>query len=299
MKHSFHGTGVALVTPFQKNLEIDYASLKKLVDHVIEGGVDYLVALGTTAETPTLTADEKLAVLDFILNQASGRVPVVCGIGSNNTREVLSTIEKFNFLQGLSGFLTVVPYYNKPGQEGLFQHFDTIAKATEKPIILYNVPGRTGASMKAKTSLRLAREHRHIVAIKEASGDLAQCMDLVRDRPEGFAVLSGDDDLALAQMALGMDGVISVAANAFPSDFSQMIRMAQNSQMKEAREKHYSLLHGIRLLFLEGNPTGVKSALSHLGLAENYLRLPLTPASVELHEQMGAFIKRWTETRPT
>lgn len=296
MKHPFSGTGVALVTPFQKNLDIDYVSLKKLVDHVIEGGVDYLVALGTTAETPTLTADEKLAVLDFILNQTSGRVPIVCGIGSNNTQDVLSAMEKFNFLQGISGYLVVVPYYNKPGQEGMFQHFDTIAQATDKPILLYNVPGRTGAGMQAKTSLRLAQKHAHIVAIKEASGDLAQCMDLVRDRPEGFAVLSGDDDLALAQMALGMDGVISVAANAFPSAFSQMIRMAGTGNMKEARRNHYALIHGIRLLFQEGNPTGVKSALSHLGIIENYLRLPLTPASVELHEQIGAFIKRWNES---
>jgi len=290
MKHPFSGTGVALVTPFHKNAEIDYASLKKLVDHVVKGGVDYIVALGTTAETPSLTSNEKLAILDFILNQTSGRVPVVCGIGSNNTQEVLSTIEKVSFLQGLAGFLTVVPYYNKPSQEGIFQHFQAIAEATTKDIILYNVPGRTGTSMTAATCLRLANKYDHIVAVKEASGDLSQCMDLIKGRPDHFAILSGDDDLALAQMALGMDGVISVAANLFPFEFSKMIHLAKTQQVREARTMHYSMLDGIRLLFKEGNPTGVKSALSHLGILENHLRLPLTPASAELHEEIGTFL---------
>ncbi len=285
--HLFLGTGVALVTPFDSRNQVDFGALDRIVDHVITGGVNYIVALGTTGETPTLTHTEKLAVLRAIVRKTDGRVPVVCGAGGNDTAEVVQWISEVQN-EGVAGLLSVVPYYNKPSQEGLYRHFSAIAQSTTLPIILYNVPGRTVANMLPQTSLRLARAFSNIVAIKEASGSLPQCMELVAGAPDHFAVLSGDDDLVLAQIAVGMQGVISVAANCYTGDFSNMVRAALTEDFQKARELHYRLLPGIRLLFAEGNPTGVKAVMHQLGLCENILRLPLVEASGDLYQKLAA-----------
>jgi 4-hydroxy-tetrahydrodipicolinate synthase len=289
MAHQFSGTGVALVTPFNTDGSIDFPSLEKLVNHVITNGVNYLVALGTTAETPTLTADEKLQVLNFITDKCNGRVPVVCGIGGNNTAEVIQQLNNYP-LDKVDGILTVVPYYNKPTQEGLYQHFKAIANATTKPIILYNVPGRTVTNMLPPTTLRLANEFKHIVAVKEACGIMSQCMDLVAGKPDHFAVLSGDDDLVMPQVALGMDGVISVAANCFTKDFTAMVNAGLKEDHVTARKLHYKLLEGIRLLFADGNPAGVKYVLSKMDICQNTLRLPLIPATDGTTQKLDSFM---------
>ena len=290
MTHKFQGTGVALVTPFFEDRSIDFPSLEKLINHVIEGGVNYLVALGTTAETPTLSAKEKKEVLAFVIEKAAGRVPVVTGIGGNNTAEVLAQLKEYDLSQ-VAGILSVVPYYNKPTQEGLYQHFKAIATATEKDIILYNVPGRTGSNMLPATSLRIAREFKNIVAIKEASGNMSACMELYQGAPAHFAVLSGDDDLVLPQIVLGMKGVISVAANCFTRDFTNMVNAALNNDFVTARQLHYKLLQGIGLLFAEGNPGGIKAVLTELNICSNNLRLPLVPVSASLHQKIEEYLK--------
>lgn len=283
--HLFRGTGVALVTPFNTSGTIDVPALKKLIDYVINNGVNYLVALGTTAETPTLTSAEKKEVLALVVEHAKGRVPVVCGIGGNNTAEVIQQLKEYP-LEGVAGILSVAPYYNKPSQEGIYQHFKAIATATDKPIILYNVPGRTVTNILPATALRLANEYKNIVAIKEASGVFSQCMDLVQGKPEHFAVLSGDDDLVMPQIAIGFEGVISVAANCFTQDFTTMVNEALSGNMASAKAIHYSLLAKTRLLFAEGNPTGVKYVLSKMGILENVLRLPLVSASTDLQNKI-------------
>jgi 4-hydroxy-tetrahydrodipicolinate synthase len=285
----FKGTGVALVTPFKKDQSVDFDALRKLVDFTIDGGVDFLVALGTTAETPTLTKAEKLEVLDCILKHNNKRKPVVLGLGSNNTQELLESLSQYP-MQDVDGILSVVPYYNKPSQEGLFQHFSTLAEATDKPIILYNVPGRTVANMLPATTLRLANKYKHIVAIKEASGNMAQCMELVQGAPDHFAVLSGDDNLIVPQLSIGFHGVISVAANSFPVDFCAMVNAGIQEDFVTARKLHYKLLKGIDLLFAEGNPTGVKYVLHKSGLMENVLRLPLIAASESLSQQLDQYL---------
>lgn len=287
--HLFRGTGVALVTPFNTAGTIDVPALKKLIDYVINNGVNYLVALGTTAETPTLTSEEKKEVLTLVVEHAKGRVPVVCGIGGNNTAEVIQQIKEYP-LDGVAGILSVVPYYNKPSQEGIYQHFKAIATATNKPIILYNVPGRTVTNILPATALRLANEFKNIVAIKEASGVFSQCMDLVQGKPEHFAVLSGDDDLVMPQIAIGFEGVISVAANCFTQDFTTMVNEALAGNMASAKTIHYSLLAKTRLLFAEGNPTGVKYVLSKMGIMENVLRLPLVSASADLQNKIDTAV---------
>ena len=287
MSHAFRGTGVALVTPFQKNGSVDFPALEKLIDYVIENGVNYLVALGTTAETPTLTAKEKKEILAFIIEKANKRVPVVCGIGGNHTAEVIVQLNEYQ-LTHVAGILSVAPYYNKPSQEGIYQHFKAIATATDKPIILYNVPGRTVTNILPATALRLAHECKNIIAIKEASGNLAQCMELVKSKPGHFAVLSGDDDLVLPQIAIGMEGVISVAANCYTKDFTAMVDWALQGDFYKAQQLHYQLLDRIRLLFAEGNPTGVKYVLSKMNICENVLRLPLVTASEELSKKIDA-----------
>lgn len=285
----FKGTGVALVTPFKKDQSVDFDALRKLVDFTIAGGVDFLVALGTTAETPTLTKAEKLEVLDCILKHNNKRKPVVLGLGSNNTQELLESLSQYP-MQDVDGILSVVPYYNKPSQEGLFLHFSALAEATDKPIILYNVPGRTVANMLPATTLRLANKYKHIVAIKEASGNMAQCMELVQGAPDHFAVLSGDDNLIVPQLSIGFHGVISVAANSFPTDFCAMVNAGMQEDFVTARKLHYKLLKGIDLLFAEGNPTGVKYVLHKAGLMENVLRLPLIPASDNLSQQLDQYL---------
>jgi 4-hydroxy-tetrahydrodipicolinate synthase len=289
MKHLFTGTGVALVTPFDARKNIDYPALERLINQVIAGGVDYLVALGTTAETPTLQVDEKKEILSFILEKNAGRVPVVCGMGGNDTAAVVRQLQAYDLTQA-AGILSVGPYYNKPTQEGFFQHFKTIAEATDKPMILYNVPGRTGSNILPATAIRLATAFKNIVAIKEASGHMAQCMELIQNRPSGFAVLSGDDALTLPQIAVGFDGVISVAANCFSKDFAAMVKAALQGHYDWARSLHYKLLTGIDFLFAEGNPGGVKYVLSRQHIIQNELRLPLVPISNALAQKIDAYL---------
>jgi len=289
MSHQFAGIGVALVTPFNSDSSIDYASLEKLVNHVINGGVNFLVALGSTGETPTLSREEQQQVLSFIVSKCNGRVPVVCGIAGNNTAEVVSNVKTYD-LTGVAGILSASPHYNKPSQEGIYQHFKAIAEATKLPIILYNVPGRTGSNMAASTVLRLANDFKNVVAVKEASGNLSQCMDIVKGKPAHFAVLSGDDDLILPQASIGMEGVISVAANSFPEDFCMMVNHALLGNFAEARTLHYKLIDGIRLLFVEGNPTGVKCALDEMGICPPYVRLPLVPATDSLRKAIKDYL---------
>ena len=289
MDSKFRGTGVALVTPFQKNEQVDYKALEKLVDHVITNHVDFLVALGTTGETPTLSDEEKKDILAFIVEKCAGRVPVICGIGGNNTAELMKQIKSFN-LTGVDGVLSVTPYYNKPSQDGLYKHFKAVADATDRPVILYNVPGRTGCNLLPATVIKLANEVDNIIAVKEASGNMAQCMEIIQNKPDNFAVLSGDDNLAMAHIAIGMDGVISVAANCFAREFTELINLSIVGKFDKARKVHYKLLTGIDLLFAEGSPSGVKCVLSEMGICENILRMPLVPASTALKQKIKAFL---------
>ena len=286
------GTGVALVTPFNQKGKIDYPALEKLIDHVIQGGVNYLVTLGTTGETPTLSAEEKTDLIQFTFEKTRGRVPVVVGLGGYDTSDLLKRLETCPLDQALA-ILSVSPYYSKPSQEGLFQHYRALAKASPKPVILYNVPGRTGRNISAETTLRLAREVENIVGIKEASGDMAQCMDILAHRPKEFTVVSGDDALALAQIACGMDGVISVAANFFARDFSAMVHAALKQDFTVARQLHYKLWEAFELMFLENNPAGIKAFLSEAGICQNTFRLPVVPVSPGLHERIKIFLQRF------
>lgn len=290
MAHKFHGTGVALVTPFNKDNSVDYDSLGKLVDHVIAGGVNFLVALGTTAETPTLSSAEKKEVLAFVIKHNNGRVPVVAGVGGNNTAAIVEQLQTSD-LTGVDGILSVAPYYNKPTQEGIYQHFKAIATATDKDIILYNVPGRTSSNIAPDTVLRLANEFKNIVAVKEASGNLGQCMEIVDGKPAHFAVLSGDDDLILPQMSIGMEGVISVAANCFTKDFTDMVNAGLNGDYNTARSLHYKILPGTRLLFAEGNPAGVKCVLQEMDICGDTVRLPLVNVSDATHQKIKAYLQ--------
>ena len=287
----FRGTGIALVTPFTLHHEVDYPTLKRLVDHCIDGGVEFLVALGTTAETATLTADEKQRVVAAVCDAAAGRVPVVQGVGGNDSAKVAAEL-KAGLRQGISGVLSVSPYYNKPTQEGIYRHFIHISAATDLPIILYNVPGRTGSNMAAETTLRIANEVPHAVAIKEASGNLEQAMTIVLGAPEGFDVLSGDDNLTLPLVACGAHGVISVSGQAFPKTFSQMVRDARVGRMDAARDGHYAMLNFTQQLFAEGNPGGIKSALAHLGIINPALRLPLWPVSPQLDAALAQSVRK-------
>jgi 4-hydroxy-tetrahydrodipicolinate synthase len=289
LRDTLKGTGVAMVTPFKSGFEVDYDSLGKLIEFIIEGGVEYVVSLGTTGETPTLSKEEKLEVLQYTYQQVNGRVPVVVGIGGNSTQELIKDLEKFP-LDKATAVLSASPYYNKPSQEGLYQHYKALAAASPKPLLLYNVPGRTGRNINASTTLKLA-ELDNIAGIKEASGDLSQCMQILKDKPSDFLVVSGDDNLALPQMACGMDGVISVAANCFPKHFSEMVRFCLAGDYAAARNLHYKMLEGYDLLFAENNPAGVKAFLTELGVIQNYLRLPVTPLSEGLHQKVKAYLK--------
>ena len=290
MAKRLKGTGVALITPFHADGSVDYQSLEKLVNFVIKGGVDFLVALGTTGETPTLTTAEKQEILAAIIRYADSRVPVVCGIGGNNTAEIIHNLDAFE-LRSVTAILSVTPYYNKPTQEGLYQHYKAIAEATPKQIILYNVPGRTGCNMLPSTVLRLANDFKNIIGIKEASGNMTQCMELIKILPESFIIMSGDDNLALAQMAIGMHGVISVAANCWPEEFTEMINLSMINKYERARKLHYKLLDGIDLLFTEGNPAGVKAVLNVKEMCENTVRLPLAPVSALTMGKITTFVK--------
>jgi len=286
------GSGVALVTPFKADESIDWNALEKLIDHVINGGIDYVVSLGTTGETPTLSSEEKLDLIKFTFEKVKKRVPVVVGIGDYNTRDVVKRLESCP-LDEAAAVLSVAPYYSKPSQEGIFQHYKTIAKASPKPVILYNVPGRTGRNMTAATTVRLAHEVENIVAMKEASGDMVQCMQIIKDKPAGFLVISGDDALAMPQLACGMDGVISVAANYFAADFSAMVKAGLANNFPAARNLHYKMHEAFDLMFAENNPAGIKAFLHHGGIVENAFRLPVVPVSKELDAKIKAFVSNY------
>lgn len=279
------GLGVALVTPFSSNLEVDVASLKKLVNYIIDGGADFLVALGTTSEAPTLTLEEQELVLQTIIDVNKGRLPIVMGLGGNNTHAIMEQLDLLD-LSDVDALLSVVPYYNKPSQEGIIAHFSAIAQKSPLPIILYNVPGRTMTNMLPSTTLSLVSMHSNIIAIKEASGNITQGMKLVQNAPKGFCILSGDDDIVLPQISAGFHGVISVLGNAYPKQFKSMIQNIENGALQAAQSIHYELLPLIDMLFEEGNPSGIKATLYHLGICEPYVRLPLVAASANLKNRI-------------
>ncbi len=283
------GTGVAMITPFQQNGMVDYPALEKLVDNLIRGGVDFLVALGTTAETSTLSAAERQEVLSAIISYTANKVPLVCGVGGNNTEEVVQQLKTMD-LRGVDYILSVVPYYTKPSQEGIYQHFAALAGATNKQIYMYNVPGRTGSNILPETIVRLAKDFKNIVGIKEASGNMVQCMELMRTKPDNFNVLSGDDNLVLAQMAIGMEGVISVAANCYTKEVTDIVNLAIVGKFEKARKVLYKMLPGFDLLFADGNPAGAKFVLHQQGLCENVLRLPLVPVTEATAARITAFL---------
>ncbi|OFY59674.1 MAG: 4-hydroxy-tetrahydrodipicolinate synthase [Bacteroidetes bacterium RBG_13_46_8] len=288
---SFTGTGVAIVTPFRNDCSIDFKSLEKLVEHIITGGVDYVVVLGTTGEAVTLTKDEKKAVINFVTDTVDKRIPVVVGVGGNNTQEILNTINTADF-DNIDAVLSVSPYYNKPSQTGIYLHFKTIATASPLPVIIYNVPGRTGSNITAETTLKLANDCKNIIAIKEASGSFAQIMQIIRQKPKNFQVISGDDAITLPLIALGASGVISVVANAFPREFSAMVNHALKSEMAKAATLHYKLLELIDALFEEGSPSGVKAVLEILKIARNNVRLPLAPVSEKHYAKLDGLVKK-------
>ena len=288
-KFDLQGTGVALVTPFHKQGNIDFTSLGRLIDHTIEGGVDYLVSLGTTSEYPTLSSQEQLAVVEFTIEKVENRVPVVLGMGGNDTRSVVDKIRHTD-LSSIAAILSVAPYYNKPNQKGLYAHYKAIAEASNTPIILYNVPGRCGVNMTAETTLQLANDFSNIIGIKEASGNMAQCMEILANKPQGFTVVSGEDALVLPMIALGAQGVISVAANAYPNIMSELVTHSLKSNMKKARAVHEKLLPFSNAIFDEGNPTGIKAALEIMGICQNNLRLPLVKSSKQLYSKLQTII---------
>ncbi len=291
MNTTFRGTGVAIITPFDKDNQVSYNALEKLLNHIINGGVDFIVSMGTTSEAVTLTEEEKSKVLSEVIRVVNGRKPIVVGIGGNNTQKVVETLENTDF-EGIAGILSVAPYYNKPNQRGLYQHFSTIAQSCPVPIILYNVPGRTSSNISAETTLKLASDFSNIVAVKEASGNFTQIMDIVKNKPSGFTVLSGDDALTLPLISIGVEGVISVVANAFPVRFSQMVKLALDGNFEKARKIHYELIDIIHQLFADGNPAGVKKALSILNITEDYVRLPLVEVHHDVSENLFRLIRQ-------
>ena len=281
------GMGVALITPFKEDESVDYEALGKLVDYQLQNGTDYLVVLGTTAETPTLTEEEKKNIIDLVVTKVNGRIPIVLGVGGYCTRAIVEKLKNDNF-DGIDAILSVVPYYNKPSQEGIYQHYKAIAEATTLPIVLYNVPGRTGVNMTAETTLRIAREFKNVIAIKEASGNITQMDDIIKNKPKDFSVISGDDGITFPLITLGAVGVISVLGNAFPAEFSQMNRLALEGNYAEALTIHHQFTEIINLLFADGNPAGAKAMLNIMGMCENKLRLPLVPAREATYEKLRA-----------
>lgn len=284
------GTGVAMVTPFNADGQVDFTALERLTEHLVKGGVEYLVVMGTTGESVTLSKDEKKKVLSAVLATNAGRLPVVLGVGGNDTAQVCEELISLD-TNGLSAILSVSPAYNKPTQDGIYAHYRTVSEASPLPIILYNVPGRTGSNMTAATTLRLARDFENIIGVKEASGSVEQCIDILKRRPSDFLVISGDDNLTLALVACGADGVISVVGNAFPKAFSDLTRAALNNDYDTARSLQYRLFDIINMLFAEGNPGGVKCALKQLGICEEHMRLPLVPVSDTLRQKLTEHVK--------
>ena len=291
LRDQLRGTGVAVITPFKKNMEIDYIALERVINYIIDNGAEYIVTLGTTGETPTLSKDEKTELILFTYQVVDDRVPVVVGIGGNNTLSLIKDLETFP-LQKAVAILSASPYYNKPSQEGIYQHYKALAEVSPLPMILYNVPGRTGRNISAGTTLKLARDFSNIAGIKEASGDIVQCMQILKDKPGGFFVVSGDDALAMPQIACGMEGVISVAANCLPKQFSDMVRTSLKGDFAAAKQLNDQMLEAYDLLFIENNPSGVKAFLTELGLIENNLRLPLVPLSAGLHQSVKNYLQR-------
>ena len=291
MAHNkFKGLGVALVTPFKPTGEVDYTALRRLLDYQLAGGVDFLCVLGTTSEAPCLTDDEKQRIKEVVRERVQGQVPILLGCGGNNTAAIVHSLQHDDFT-GIDGILSVCPYYNKPSQEGLYQHFRTIAAATSLPVVLYNVPGRVGVNMTAETTLRLARDCENIVAIKEASGNFTQIDDIIKNKPENFDVISGDDGITFPLITLGAVGVISVIGNALPKEFSRMVRLALQGDYDAARHIHHQFTELFKLLFVDGNPAGVKAMLSSMGLIDNELRLPLVPARITTMGEIADIVK--------
>ena len=290
-KINLKGMGVALITPFCDDETVDFPALARLIEYQIQNGIDYLVVLGTTAETPTLTEEEKQQIRTFVIEQVKGRVPIVLGLGGNNTRAIVESLKTMNF-DGVDAILSVVPYYNKPSQEGIYQHYKAIASATKLPVILYNVPGRTGVNMTAETTLRLARDFDNIVAIKEASGNITQMDDIIKNKPADFMVISGDDGITFPLITLGAVGVISVIGNAFPREFSRMVRLALQGDYTSVLTIHHRFTELFGLLFVDGNPAGVKCLLHAMGYIQNRLRLPLVPTRITTYEKIREVLQK-------
>lgn len=288
-KFDLQGTGVALVTPFHKQGNIDFTAFGNLIEHTISGGVDYLLCLGTTSEYPTLSKQEKMAIVEYTIEKVENRVPIVWGMGGNDTRSLVDEIRKTDF-SSIAAILSVAPYYNKPNQKGLYTHFKAVAEASDVPVILYNVPGRCGVNISAETCVQLATDFPNIIGIKEASGNISQCMDILMNKPQGFTVVSGEDALVLPLMALGMQGVISVTANAFPKQMSELVNHCLKSNMKKARAVHEKLLPFSKAIFEEGNPVGIKAALEIMNIASSNLRQPLVKASKPLQTKLQTII---------
>lgn len=288
----FFGTGVALVTPFKSDLSVDYVALNKLVEYNISNGTDYLVISGTTGESGTITKEEKKIIVKAIVEVNGGRVPLVLGIGGNNTTEVINELKSTD-LSSIDAILSVVPYYSKPTQEGFYQHFKAVSMASAKPIILYNVPGRTSKNMLPETTLRLARDFDNIIAVKEAGNNTQQYLELLKDKPEDFLIISGDDDLAVGVILAGGAGVISVIGQGLPKEFSKMIRLALEGKAKEAYEIHFKLMDVVGYIFEENNPAGIKSVLNCLGICNNQVRLPLVEATSNLQEKIANYIQNY------
>jgi len=288
----FKGTGIALITPFKADFSVDYEALKRIVNHVIDHGADFLVVLGTTSEAPTLTADERNLVINTILTANNGRLPIMLGMGSNNTQGLIEAMKSINF-KNIQGILSVVPFYNKPNQRGMKAHFEAIADSSPVPVVVYNVPGRVGVNLQAATCVELA-QHPNIIAVKEASGNLQQIMEILRDKPADFDVLSGDDGITMPLMALGAQGVISVAANAYTDPFSRMMHAMKEGRIEEALRLHYAMLRLNQLIFADGNPAGIKCLMSHMGLCENVLRLPLVKANEKVEADI---IEEWKQLK--
>jgi 4-hydroxy-tetrahydrodipicolinate synthase len=286
----FKGLGVALITPFRSDNSIDIEALDRLVEYQIKGGVDFLCIMGTTAETPTLTTEEKQMLKNHLVERVAGRVPLLMGCGGNSTAAVVNELQNFDW-KGIDGILSVCPYYNKPSQEGLYQHYRALAQASPLPIVLYNVPGRTGVNMTAETTLRLARDFENIVAIKEASGNITQMDDIIKNKPENFDVISGDDGITFPLITLGAVGVISVIGNALPYEFSRMVRLALRGEYESARTIHHKFTELFKLLFVDGNPAGVKAMLSEMGMIQNQLRLPLIPTRLTTMKQISDIVR--------
>ena len=290
MHNKFKGMGIALITPFTSNGMVDYTALRRLLDYQLANGVDFLCILATTAETPCLTKDEKQKVKEIVVEKVKGSIPVLMGCGGNNTAAVIEELKTTDFT-GIDGVFSVCPYYNKPSQEGIYQHFKAIAASTNMPVVLYNVPGRVGVNITAQTTLRLARDCENIVAIKEASGNFTQIDDIIKNKPKDFDVLSGDDGITFPLITLGATGVISVIGNALPKEFSKMVRLAMNGEFSSALQIHHRFTELFKLLFVDGNPAGVKAMLHNMGFIENELRLPLVPAKITTMSEIAAIIK--------